>query len=84
MLFLLLVLGLSSIDLLIYKNDQKLGFEIKYTDKPKITNSMRIAINDLKLDALKVIIPGRAHFGLEENIEVYGIENLKHIFKSCM
>lgn len=68
--------GGAELDLLILKNSKKLGFEIKYTDSPKITKSMRIAIRDLGLDSLTIIVPGTEKFKLEENIEVCGIENL--------
>lgn len=68
--------GGAELDLLILKNSKKLGFEIKYTDSPKITKSMRIAIEDLGLDNLTIVIPGTEKFKLEKNIEVCGIENL--------
>lgn len=67
--------GGAELDLLIIKESKKLGFEIKYTDNPKITKSMRVAINDLKLDSLTIIIPGKEKFRLEEDIIVCGIEN---------
>ena len=69
--------GGAELDLFVLKNSKRLGFEIKYTDCPKITRSMRIAIEDLKLDNLTVIIPGIEKFKLDENITVCGIENLK-------
>lgn len=68
--------GGAELDLLIFKNSKRLGFEIKFTDFPKITKSMRIAIEDLGLDKLTIIIPSKEKFKLEENIEVCGIENL--------
>lgn len=46
--------GGAELDLLILKNSKKLGFEIKYTDSPKITKSMRIAIEDLGLDNMMI------------------------------
>lgn len=70
--------GGAELDLLILKNSQKLGFEIKYTDSPKITKSMYIAINDLGLDSLTIIIPGAEQFALEDKIKVCGIDNLLH------
>lgn len=66
----------AELDLLVFKNSKRLGFEVKYTDNPKITKSMRIAINDLSLDSLTIIIPGIERFKLEEKIEVCGIESL--------
>lgn len=56
------------------KKGKKLGFEIKYTDHPKITKSMHIAIEDLKPDGLTIIIPGQEKFKLAEPIEVCGLE----------
>jgi hypothetical protein len=43
------------LDLLIIKDGKKIGFGFKYTDVPKITTSMRIAIETLKLDHLYVV-----------------------------
>ncbi len=66
----------AELDLLITKDAKKMGFEIKYTDSPKITKSMHIAIENLKLDKLNIIIPGDKCFKLEEKIEVIGVEAL--------
>lgn len=65
----------AELDLLIIKNGRRLGFEFKYTDKPKITKSMTIALEDLNLDKLYVIFPGKNHFLLSKDIEVFGLEN---------
>ena len=35
------------------------GFEVKYQDAPTITKSMRIAMQDLKLERLWVVYPGK-------------------------
>jgi len=64
----------AELDLLILQNGKKIGFEFKYTDSPKITPSMQIAINDLKLDSLTVIIPGNYNFSLSNKISVQGLE----------
>lgn len=66
--------GGAELDLLIVKSGQKLGFEIKYTDHPKLTKSMQFAMEDLKLDKLTVIVPGTLHFPLAERMEVCGLE----------
>ena len=60
----------AELDLLIIKNGKKLGFEFKLSDAPKITASMHIALDDLKLDYLKVIYPGNRCYHLSDNIEV--------------
>lgn len=65
----------AELDLLIIKNGKRLGFEFKYTDMPKITKSMNIAIEDLKLDKLLVIFPGKEKFSLTSHIDAVGLEN---------
>ncbi|MBP7190496.1 MAG: ATP-binding protein [Rickettsiaceae bacterium] len=64
----------AELDLLVLKDSKKLAFEIKYTDSPKITKSMRVAMEDLSLDSLTIIIPGRDKFRLDEKIDVCGLE----------
>ena len=64
----------AELDLLILKDGKKMGFEFKYTDSPKITKSMQIAMEDLKLDELNIIIPHADKFALSEKVKVYGVE----------
>jgi uncharacterized protein len=66
----------AELDLFILKNNQRLGFEFKYTDAPKTTKSMHIALEDLKLDHLAVLYPGNDIFPLTEKITAYGIETI--------
>ncbi|NGX53353.1 MAG: hypothetical protein K1000chlam4_00063 [Chlamydiae bacterium] len=65
----------AELDLLICKKGKKLGFEFKYTDSPKLTKSMQIAMADLLLDELVLIYPGSKSFPLTEKIRVEGLEN---------
>jgi len=65
----------AELDLLIVKDGKKLGFEFKYASAPKLTKSMQIAQENLKLDALTVIYPGSVNYLLKENIEVIGLKN---------
>jgi predicted AAA+ superfamily ATPase len=64
----------AELDLLITANGKKVGFEFKFTDSPKITKSMNIALQDLKLDKLTVIVPHEVEFPLANNILVCGLE----------
>jgi hypothetical protein len=66
----------AELDLLMFKNGKKLGFEFKYSSAPKITPSMKVALSDLHLDCLTVIIPGIANFALSEQVQVRGLESL--------
>lgn len=69
----------AEIDLFAFKNGKRIGFEFKYTETPKITKSMLVAIEDLKLDHLYVIFPGTRSFPLATNITACGLEALKEI-----
>lgn len=66
----------AELDLLIFKNNKRIGFEFKYADKLQITKSMRIALEDLQLDHLIVIYPGKEKFPLDEKITAYGLDGL--------
>ena len=44
--------------------------------KAKITSSMKINLEDLKLDQIKVIFPGNISFKLSEKIEAIGLGTL--------
>lgn len=63
----------AELDLLLLKGGKRMGYEFKYTDRPKITPSMRIASVDLKLDHLYVIYPGTESFPLSEKITARGL-----------
>ena len=55
---------------------QKIGFEIKFTEQPKVTRSMQLALTTLNLDKLVVVCPGKKRFKLDNLIEVIGLEAL--------
>lgn len=69
----------AELDLLVFKNGKRLGFEFKYSDSPKITKSMNIALDDLKLDHLYVIFPGALSFPMHDKITACGLESLRKI-----
>ena len=68
--------NLAELDLLFTKNGQKLGFEFKYTDSPKLTPSMKKAMESLELDLLTLIVPGSVDYLLDTNIRVCGLSQL--------
>ena len=69
----------AELDLLTFKNGKRIGFEFKYSDSPKITKSMNIATEDLRLDHLYVIFPGKMIFPLGEKITACGLDALKEV-----
>lgn len=60
----------AELDALFIKDGRRLGLEIKRADAPRLTPSMRHALDDLELDALWVIYPGSLRYRLHERIEV--------------
>ena len=59
----------AELDLLLLKGNQRIGVEFKRADVPKVTLSMRIVMDDLKLDALYVVYPGEQRFVMTDGIE---------------
>lgn len=68
--------GEAELDLLLCQKNKKYGFEFKYTDTPRLTSSMKKAYDDLKLDELTLVTPGKHSFSLAENIKAVGLETL--------
>ena len=60
----------AELDLLLFKSGRRYGFEIKHQDAPRVTPSMRNALQDLRLDRLVVIYPGSRTYGLAEGVHV--------------
>ncbi len=69
----------AELDLLFLKNGRKMGFEIKLSDRPSLTPSMRIAIRDLKLEKLFVVYPGKENYRLDDRIQVLSILDFEKI-----
>lgn len=72
----------AELDLLVMWRGQRLGFEFKYSDAPGLTKSMRIALQDLKLDRLFVVYPGRQSFPLGDRTDVVSILHLHERLKA--
>jgi len=64
----------AELDLFILQNGKRLGFEFKFSDAPRLTNSMSVAYETLNLDKLTVIYPGKNSYDLAKNIAVIGLE----------
>jgi len=60
----------AEVDLLLFRNGKRYGVEFKFSEAPKITKSMHIAISDLSLDQLWVIYPGDEAYPVTDKIMV--------------
>jgi predicted AAA+ superfamily ATPase len=65
----------AELDLLLMHRGKRIGIEVKYSDAPALTPSMRFAYADLKLDRLLVVYPGVKRYGLADDIEVMPLES---------
>lgn len=66
----------AEIDLMLMKGGRKFGVECKRSDAPKVTPSMRAAIDELKLEQLCVIYPGRLRYRLAQRISAVPLESV--------
>jgi len=73
--------GGAELDLLVVKGVKRRGFEFKRTDTPKVTSSMKIAMNDLKLDRLDVVHAGPDTYPLEKKIQALAAQDLLKALK---
>lgn len=60
----------AELDLLLFKAGRRYGLEIKFQDAPRLTPSMRIAMEDLGLERLTVLYPGDLRYELAERVTV--------------
>jgi predicted AAA+ superfamily ATPase len=64
----------AELDLLVVRGGKKYGYEIKFTDEPALTPSMRIALEDLGLESLDVIHAGGETFPLGNKVRAVAME----------
>jgi uncharacterized protein len=69
----------AELDLLLFWNGRRIGFELKYRDAPRTTRSMRVVLEDLQLDHLYVIYPGTESYPLDGRISVCPARSLDAI-----
>ena len=73
----------AELDLLLLRNGKRIGVEIKYSDGPSTTRSMRSAMEDLKLDHLYVAYPGKEDYPLDKKISVMSLPSILAEFETC-
>ncbi len=66
----------AEVDLILRRGDRLFGVECKRTDAPRLTPSIRIALNDLGLERVAVVCPGSRRYPLSEQVEAVPLEAL--------
>lgn len=59
----------AEIDLILRKDGRLLGVECKRVDAPRLTPSIRIALEDLKLERIAVVYPGTRRYPLASRVD---------------
>lgn len=75
--------GGAELDLMLVRGGQRWGFELKYADAPRTTKSMRVALDDLKLERLFVIYPGEKDYTLDDRIHVLALRNIEGLSRQA-
>ena len=66
----------AGIDLLLRRGDRLLGVECKRADAPRLTPSIRIALEDLGLDRVAIVYPGARRYSLSEAVAAVPLATL--------
>jgi predicted AAA+ superfamily ATPase len=66
----------AELDLLLFVRGRRYGVEVKFQDAPRLTPSMRIALEDLGLRRLTVLYPGDQRYALERRVDVVPLAEL--------
>lgn len=68
--------AVAELDLVFEKKGKLYGAEVKYTQAPSLTHSMRLALAELSLKHLWVIYPGKDSYPLDRNVTVIPMADL--------
>jgi hypothetical protein len=66
----------AELDLLVVRGSERLGFEVKRTTAPRVTRSLRSAVDTLGLDRAFIVHAGDATFPLGDGIEAVAVREL--------
>jgi uncharacterized protein len=68
--------GGAELDLLMFKGGRRWGVEVKREDAPRLSPSIRSALDDLRLDHLTVLYPGVKAYSLGPRVSVVPLSEL--------
>ena len=68
----------AELDFMYSARGKRYGVELKYGDAPRLTKSMRIALEDLKLTRLLVVHPGKESYPLAEKVDAVSVLEVRN------
>ena len=76
----------AEIDLVLIKDGHLLGVECKRVDAPRMTPSIRTALDDLQLERIAVVYPGTLRYPIADQVEAVPlsaiVDGMKGLFPS--
>lgn len=69
----------AELDLFFMKNGKSWGVEVKFNEVPAVTKSMKAAIQELSLEHLWIVYPGKDVYGIDKKISAVPINKLNSI-----
>jgi uncharacterized protein len=70
----------AELDLFWQAGGQSWGVEFKYEDAPRLTRSMKTAVEDLKLERLWVVYPGKSAYRLTEKVQALPLADIRDVW----
>lgn len=67
------------LDLMFAIRGKRYGFEFKWSDAPKFTNSIKVALEALNLKHIYVIYPGKESYPIDRQVTVIAADNFREI-----
>lgn len=74
--------GGAELDLMVFVNGRRFGFEFKYADAPAVTKSLNVAREDLKLERVLIVHPGNKTYRVNGWAEAVAMRDLKERVKA--
>ena len=75
--------GGAELDLLFFSGGKRFGVECKFNESPKVTKSMHSALEDLSLEHLWVVYPGKVRYPAHEKITMLPLAEIGEL-KCCI
>ncbi len=73
----------AELDLLVFHRGRRFGFELKHSETPVVSQSMRVAIETLRLARLWIVVPGGPAWELDERIAVTPLAEVASAFAAA-
>jgi predicted AAA+ superfamily ATPase len=67
----------AELDLLLLQGGRRYGVELKYSDAPRMSKSLHIALDDLGLDRAWIVYPGQESYPVHDRVEVVSIRQVE-------